>query len=92
MANIEKITCDYQGCDRVFAYRIKGFNLCSKHCFDDGEFVRLVQGWYRKAETKPPEAPEEEECGYCGGTGEVACSSTNYMACPACSKGAVKEG
>ena len=39
-----------------------------------------------------PETLEEEECGYCGGTGEVACSSTNYMACPACSKGAVKEG
>jgi DNA modification methylase len=27
---------------------------------------------------------EETECGYCGGTGEVACSSTNYMSCPDC--------
>lgn len=26
-----------------------------------------------------------EPCGYCGGTGEVACSSTSYMACPKCS-------
>ena len=25
-----------------------------------------------------------DECGYCGGTGEVACSSTSYMACPEC--------
>jgi hypothetical protein len=33
-----------------------------------------------------PYPPPEEECGYCGGTGEVACSSTNYMSCPACSK------
>lgn len=34
-----------------------------------------------------PQKPKEpEECGYCGGTGEVACSSTNYMSCPACSK------
>jgi hypothetical protein len=29
-----------------------------------------------------------EECGKCGGTGEIACSSTSYMACPECSKGA----
>ena len=28
---------------------------------------------------------ENPECGYCGDTGEVACSSTNYMACPKCS-------
>jgi len=26
----------------------------------------------------------EEECSYCGGTCEVACSSTNYMPCPKC--------
>ena len=35
---------------------------------------------------------KDEECGYCGGTGEVACSSTSYMSCPKCSrKGVVSE-
>lgn len=27
---------------------------------------------------------KRQECGYCGGTGEVACSSTSYMKCPKC--------
>lgn len=35
-------------------------------------------------------APEirvwNEPCGVCGGTGEVACSSTSYMPCPACGR------
>lgn len=30
------------------------------------------------------ETDSKPECGYCGGTGEVACSSTSYMACPEC--------
>ena len=57
MANTEIITCDYAGCKEPFAYRIKGFNLCAKHCFDSGEFVRLAAGWYRKTrgeDTEPP--------------------------------------
>jgi hypothetical protein len=33
----------------------------------------------RAAEPQPA-----EECGMCGGTMEVACSSTNYMPCPKC--------
>jgi hypothetical protein len=32
------------------------------------------------------QSAKSEECGYCGGTGEVAESSTRYMACPRCSK------
>lgn len=27
---------------------------------------------------------QEIDCGYCGGTGEIACSSTHYEKCPAC--------
>jgi hypothetical protein len=33
MANTEVITCDYAGCTKPFAYRIKGFNLCAEHAF-----------------------------------------------------------
>lgn len=32
MANDEKIYCDYDGCGKLFAYRIRGFNLCAEHC------------------------------------------------------------
>jgi hypothetical protein len=48
MANQEKITCDYAGCSEPFAYRIKGFNLCSKHLFEGeesslGERLRKIE-------------------------------------------------
>jgi hypothetical protein len=36
--------------------------------------------------SKAERIPFPIECGYCDGTGEVACSSTSYMSCPACSK------
>lgn len=57
------------------------------------EFIRRVEAgehdvispWSSKWQDR---AVIPEECGYCGGTGEVACSSTNYMSCPRCSKGA----
>ena len=50
---------------------------------EDYQFVCTACG-------QPCEA--REECGYCGGTGEVACSSTNYMPCPRCSREAQKAG
>lgn len=31
MANKELITCDYEGCDKAFAYRLGPFNLCYEH-------------------------------------------------------------
>lgn len=31
-----------------------------------------------------------EECGKCGGTGEICFSSTSYGPCPECSKGVAK--
>lgn len=43
MANDEQIRCDYAGCQELFAYRIKGFNLCAEHCFEPGEFTAMAQ-------------------------------------------------
>jgi hypothetical protein len=43
MANVELITCDYAGCNKPFAYRIKGFNLCAEHCFDDDSWLRIIR-------------------------------------------------
>lgn len=51
MSNHEIILCDYEGCTKPFAYRIKGFNLCSKHCFDESLSVYV----------KLPDAAVEEE-------------------------------
>lgn len=31
MANKERIACDYEGCDKPFAYMLGPFRLCSKH-------------------------------------------------------------
>lgn len=33
MANFERITCDYAGCQERYAYKRWGFNLCSKHLY-----------------------------------------------------------
>lgn len=51
------------------------------------EFIRRVEaGEHDVPSPWTFSKKDTEECGYCGGTGEVACSSTNYMSCPACSK------
>lgn len=56
MANDETIQCDYAGCEKPFAYRIKGFNLCSEHCFEEGEFTRMVVERIKEHfATTPPE-------------------------------------
>ncbi len=47
MSNNELITCDYAGCDKPFAYRVKGFNLCIKHCnLVSGPPIKPVIGQY----------------------------------------------
>ena len=44
MANIERIACDYAGCDELMAYRVKGFNLCAEHVFRPDE----IKEWAEK--------------------------------------------
>ena len=38
MANKELITCDFAGCSKPFAYRVKGFNLCGEHIHTEEEY------------------------------------------------------
>ena len=44
MENVETITCDYPGCTKTFAYRVKGFNLCAEHVFRPDE----IKEWAEK--------------------------------------------
>lgn len=57
---------------------IKHWDYGSKNCVDVNKVFEFPPMVEVKSEIK--------ECGYCGGTGEVACSSSSYMSCPECSK------
>lgn len=53
MANFERITCDYAGCQEWYAYNRLGFNLCAKHLYakeerepvDPIDQLHMMLGW-----------------------------------------------
>lgn len=48
MANKERISCDYQGCDKEFAFRVGPFNICPTHYWDEEKntaIKALIQQW-----------------------------------------------
>lgn len=68
---------------RVMVYQWE----CEVEADDEGEALMEADSLFNfMSEGRAQEIEQEEECGHCGGTGEVACSSTSYMSCPACSK------
>jgi hypothetical protein len=82
-AGTYSIGCDFgEGLDESVAVFVR--------LGDPGEPDELVAILRRDRKTgkwvQESSAKEKQECAYCGGTGEVACSSTNYMDCPECSK------
>jgi hypothetical protein len=57
MGNVESIGCDYAGCKKEFAHRIKGFNLCAEHCFAKDELLEMVRDMQKRSPLPaPPEA------------------------------------
>jgi hypothetical protein len=49
MANVELITCDYEGCINPFSYRVNGFNLCAEHVFGSNVNRELTEATTRIA-------------------------------------------
>lgn len=55
MANKELITCDYAGCDKPFAYRQRGFNLCHEHCSFRESMLQIAIDVLKKQKAKEKE-------------------------------------
>ncbi len=70
-------------CERLPAqFREQCGDHCNNWCWHEqaAEFVESIIA----NRSKPQK--EEQECGKCGGTGEICHSSTHYESCPECRK------
>lgn len=53
MANRERIICDLDGCEKEYAYRVKGFNLCSLHALGERRLEKQAEDDYLECSISP---------------------------------------